>query len=208
MRFGMPTVYAATCSACDYKSPIVSAGYAAVIVDEPKTSFRAHPDNPHLVILSHPCELQILESLGFSYASAALAGRLVIVHRVVCQACGTHYELRRLSAGWSVLGCSGCLALLGISAVVGLVIGVQLESIPLGCFTGFLSLGALERVWYWTTDRYVRRRYADRVREFDRGTGCPRCGSTDYVDFGSRARNLACPVCGGQTLRAQVVGKS
>ena len=47
-------------------------------MDEPATTY-AHPDDPHLVILAHPCEALILEEIGYTYKAVTLGGRLVAV---------------------------------------------------------------------------------------------------------------------------------
>ncbi len=207
-RWLMASLYKLTCSACNYTSPAQSGHKAAVIVDEPSSSNHVHPDNDRLVILAHPLESLILKELGISWGSTAFGGRGMHIHCVICRECGTIYEIRRLSAGLAALGCSGCFTILGLSVGIGILAGWQLESIWLGVVAGWLGLWALETFGDWAIARHVRRRFQDRVREFDRGPGCPRCGSTRFADFRPRREAFPCPKCTQHDLRVRCVGRS
>jgi len=204
----MPIVYQATCSDCGYADPVRSEGYSAVIVDGPSPSPFVHPEEGRLVVLAHPLESMIMEELGLSHQSAALGGRLVRVRPVICPACGTSYELRRLSAGSAALGCSGCLGMLGAGAGIGVLVGWHGHSFSGGLAAGWFSVWGIVGFAEWVTDRYVRQRYQDRARTFDRGPGCPRCGCAKVVAFRWRWRALPCPQCGERTLRVRSVGIS
>jgi transcription elongation factor Elf1 len=179
-----------------------------VILDEPSTSMHAHPDNHRIVILGHPIESMILEELGFTAQSVALGGRLLFVQNVACRACGTMYETRRVGADSAWLGGSGCLVLLLISFAVGIVVARYQESYLLGFVAGWLALIALFSLVSFVLTRYVRWRYHDRVKEFDHGPGCPKCGSKSYSAFPPRWGTLMCPKCGKQSVRVRVVGIS
>jgi hypothetical protein len=204
----MPFIYQATCSACDFGSDAHSEGYLAVIVDDRCISIHAHPDDPRLVILGHPLESMILQELGFTFASAALGGRLVYVTNVVCKACGTMYETRWVGAGSCVLGGTGCLVMLGLAASLGVVIGWSSESVFFGFLGGWLALIGFFALVDSIVSPYIRRRHKDRVREFDRGPDCPKCHSKNYVGFPPRWGKLVCPKCGKQTVKVRTVGIS
>lgn len=204
----MPLIYQATCSACDYGSDAHSEGYLAVIVDDPCISMHAHPDEPRLVILGHPLEAMILEELGFTFASAGLGGRLVYVENVVCKTCGAMYEIRRLGAGSGVLGETGCLVILGLLAAIGTAVGWTCESILLGFLAGLLTFLGFIALADPIISACIRWCHKDRVREFDRGPGCPKCQSKKCVSFRPRWGKLVCPKCGMQAVKVQTVAIS
>jgi hypothetical protein len=204
----MPIIYEARCSACKYASPVHSEGYLAVIVDEPSSSIHVHPDDARIVILGHPLESMILEEQGFTFESAALGGRLLYVQNVVCRGCGSMYEIRRLGATSAVMGLSGCFAILGLAAGVGLFAGWHYESFLIGFVASWLVLAGMFAFADWAFARYARWRYKARWSEYDRGPGCPRCGGRSYARFRPRWRALPCPECGQHAVRVRSVGIS
>jgi len=204
----MPLIYEATCSACNYGSGAHFERYIAVIVDDSCTSTHAHPDEPHLMILGHPLESMILEELGFTFISAGLGGRMVHVKNVACKACGTMYEIRRLGAGSASLGAAGCLVLLGLSGAIGVAVGWYSESIFFAILAGWFAFFGLIALGDAILSPFIRRRYKERVREFDRGPDCPKCHCKKHVGFAPRWGRLICPKCGKQTVQVRTVGIS
>jgi len=204
----MPSIYQARCSACDYVSPRHAEGYLAVILDEPSNSLYALREDPRLVILAHPLESMIMEELGFTDWSAGLSGRILRIHNVACRACGTFYELRRLSAGSAALGGRGCLVMLGLAGAIGGYVGWKCESFPIGFIAGWLGLIALFAGSDSVLSLYVRRRFKDRAKEFDRGPGCPKCESKSHATFSALWSVLPCPNCSKVEMRMRIVGKS
>lgn len=204
----MPLIYQAKCSACDYVSPSQSDGYLAVIVEEPCPSWCAHPDDSRLAVLAHPCEGFVLEEIGFTLASASLGGRMVDVNNVSCCDCGTMYELRRVGTGRSAFGGIGCVGILVLSAVIGLAVGRHYVSVPLGVVTAYLVTFGLLALGDAIVSLLIRRRYPDRVKEFDRGPDCPKCHSREYVRFPPFWKKLICPNCDRQTVRVRTIGIS
>lgn len=205
----MPVIYQATCSACEYKSPLYSEGYLAVILDEPSSSMHAHPDDPRLVILAHPAESSILDELGFDYKSAAIGGRLLYVRNVVCRSCGTMYEVRRIGGGAAAIGGIGCSIIMGLAICASAMIGWQHKSVWVGFLCGCLVLLGLGSAFEFALSRFVRWRHKARIAEFDRGAGCAKCGCKDYSSCTSLlSRKRACPQCGKRAVRVRAVGIS
>lgn len=204
----MYPTYEVACSACDYVSDVDSEDYLAVIVDEPNTSIDAHPDEPRLVILGHPIEDMILEDFGFTFTSAGLGGRIVSVRNVACKSCGAMYEIRRLGASFILLEGTGCLAMLGLSSVIGVGVGWSEESIVSGVMATGLSLFGIFVVGDAILWRFVRWRYKDRVKEFDRGPECPRCHCKKYTYFPPFWGKLICPKCGKKAVTVHAEGMS
>jgi hypothetical protein len=202
----MPVVYPVACSNCRYVSPISSEGYIAVIVDELSSSEFVHPEESCLIILAHPLESLIMEELGFSYEAAARGGRLLRVQHVICRVCGTSYEIRRLWAG--ATACTTCLALLLVSVGLAVLAYWQTQSPLVSFLTGWLGVWVLAACAEWAANRSIRRRHQDRVRQFDRGPGCPHCGSPKHLSLRWRWRALPCPECGQRSLRVHPVGIS
>jgi hypothetical protein len=211
----VPVIYEAKCSKCAYRFGGL-AGYQAVIVDQPDDSSLAHPEEPRLVILAHPGESHILARCGFTYQTAARDGRLVAVKNVACSDCGTRYELRRVDANSvQLLGDAGCagiavaqLAVLTIAAIIGWQSGWYLTGFFLAAIGLCAVCGMLFQVADARASRFVRSRHPDRVREFDRGPGCPRCHSLEYTRLSTRAGKLRCPECQQYTVEIKAVAKS
>jgi hypothetical protein len=204
----MPLIYQGKCSACDYATRAESESYAAVIVDSPSSSMYVHPEIARLVILAHPGESRILEGLGYTLTAAAIGGRLVYVTSVSCDDCGTMYELRRLDANSSAVGCTGCLAMLALSGCVGAAVGWMGQSYLLGLLAGGLVLWLMIALADFAISRFVRWRYKELAREFNRDPGCPKCQSRKYVTFPPRRGKLVCPKCGQRAVQVDSIGIS
>lgn len=204
----MAVIYEARCSACNYSPMRMDDGYLALIVGDPGNSSFAHPEDSRLVIVAHPVEHMVLDQFGESYRSAGLGGRLLEIQNVICANCGTFYELRRLTADFKTLGCQPLLFPLAVACVLGGLVAWRADSICLGFFVGWLSILMNLYVLDLVTDRLVRRRFANRCKEFDRRADCPKCGSRRYARIRWRLRPLPCARCGKRALRITYYGKS
>jgi hypothetical protein len=203
----MPEIYEGRCAACNAGTGLTSDGYQAVYVDEPATA-HAHPDDPHLVILAHPCESRILKEIGYTHEAAAWGGRLVGVRKVFCKGCGQSFEVRRLTAGLTVFGCGGCLGVVALAATAGVGVGSFVGHGFVGYVAGGATFTLLVEVVEASIDRLVRWRHADRVCRVDTPAQCPSCGSTRFACPGSLRRPIPCRACGQRAVRFRSVGIS
>ena len=203
----MPLIYEGRCSACAAVTPITSEGYHAVLVDEPATTY-AHPDDPHLVILAHPCEALILEEIGYTYKAVTLGGRLVAVKNVFCRTCGQPFEIRRLTAGLAAFGCGGCLGVVAGAATAGIGVGILVGGDWVGYVAGGATFASLVNVAEASVCRFVRWRYADRAARVATPETCPSCGGHEHSRVGSRMEPLPCTACGQRAVGFYVVGMS
>jgi transcription elongation factor Elf1 len=201
----MPLIYEGHCSACD-SSELTSDGYTAVYVDEPAKKF-AHPNDPHLVILAHPCESLILEEIGYTYQEAAFGGRLVAVKMVFCRTCGQKFEIRGLTAGLAALGAGGCLGVFAGAAAAGIGISL-LRSGWLGKVGGYAAFVLLVTAVDSGVFRVVRWVHAYRAAYVATTKTCPHCGGQKYSRGRPLRSPLRCVVCGQRAVRFRVVGKS
>jgi hypothetical protein len=203
----MPVIYEGRCSACAADTGRTSDGYQAVYVDEPAAAY-AHPDDPHLVILVHPCESLILEEIGETDQAAALGGRLVRVRKVFCKACGRPFEVRRLTAGPTAFGCAGCFGVVALAVAAGVVVGWQVGHGFIGYIAGSTAFALLMAVVESGVERFVRWRHADRALRVDTPAQCPNCGSRRFACPGSLWRPIPCVACDKRAVRFRSVGIS
>lgn len=207
----MPVIYEGQCSACGAKTGMTLDGYQAVYVDRPPTT-HAHPTEPHLVILAHPCESLILEQIGYTHEAAAWGGRLVSVQKVFCKGCGRPFEIRRLTGGLAVFGCGGCLGVIALAVVSGVGIGSLVGHGLFGYILGYIAGGATLTLLMTAAEsgiaRLVRSRHSDRVRRIDTPAQCPSCGSRQFASPGSLRTSIPCQECGQRAVRFRSVGIS
>lgn len=202
----MPAIYEGRCSACDAVAARTTNGYMAVYVDEP-ASADAHPDDPHLVILAHPCESLIMQDTGHTYVSATLGGRMVSVAVVFCRSCGRRFEVRRLTAGLGAFGCGGCLVVIAGAIAVGIWVA-QLAGGWYGLAAGCLALALLTTATDSAVDRLVRWWHANRVVRLATPCLCPSCGSREYSGPGELSGAIPCTACGRHAVRFRMVAVS
>jgi hypothetical protein len=217
----LPTIYQARCDRCTYTSDVFSAEYGAVFVDQTPVGGSAsvvagaalhgvagnagiaEQSDRRLVVLAHPIENHILAETGYTWSGLAWAGRYVRLRRVVCQDCGTLFEVRRLTFP-PALGCqTGCAS----GLLVGVAVGVWERSFWVGFGTAYgVVLGSMAVVGL-TGWAYTRLRFRDRARSLAGPRCCPRCGSGRHAGVESR-RVFPCPQCSGRSMHVRPVGRS
>lgn len=204
----MPSIYEARCSACHAVAEAgCSDGYWAVCVNEP-ASEHAHPEDPYLVILGHPCESMILAELGDTFSAAAWNGRLVSVAKVFCKNCGRRFEIRRISADLIAFGGGGCLGIVALAAAAAVGVGRWVGASWVGHFAGCATFGLLITAIDKSVDWFVRTRHREQTARFDTPAKCPHCGSLQYASPGLLRRPIPCTQCGQRAVRFRVIGKS
>ncbi len=206
----MGTLYRKYCPACDGSADInvtfdgfvgaaiadsqrggeiVSGGHVAYIAD-----------TGELVPLPHPIESDALAAAGGTWTSAAIRGRLIYIHNLICTDCGSDNTTASLHTGGT--GCTTGLALAAIAIACNVLL--------------FNFHAVVEMVLIWTAlfvpssivDRYVRIRYRDNATQHQT-TRCAQCGSDNLVSLGSSTKvPLPCPRCNQRTMRITVAGRS
>jgi hypothetical protein len=205
----MPVIFEARCASCGHTSPVFTGFYRAILVDEASSSNHTHPEIKQLVVLAHPNEHIVLEELGYTCEEAAAAlGRLVMVKEVFCRSCGTFYERRKLTAGATAIGCTGCLTLLLLAALGGVLFGYQSQDATHGLYVSgslaWLFVVAIELFF----GVFIRWRFRERASALGNTLRCPRCGDRRTAWMGWLGRPIACPHCGQKAVRIQSVGVS
>ncbi len=200
----MPVIFQGQCQTCQYKSPHTSGGYAAVVVDEPVQRPDSHPDDPRIVVLAHPLESQILNDLGYTFSSATLAGRFLIIQEFFCKSCGNLYEVRKLGTSPVV----GCIPSLIGGVLCGIIAGTFTHDLGVGFITGLAVVSILEILLGWLIDPLISLWYRERAREFRTQKRCPKCGDTRGVCPGSRRAVVPCPSCGQTSMQIKTIGIS
>ena len=135
----MAEIYQGSCSDCGAVTGKTFGSYEAVFLDEPAGPAHAHPEDPHLVVLAHPNQLEILREFGFSGRAAQWGGRMVDIDEVVCRSCGRMFEVRRLSAGLPAFGLWGALGAVAVMLAVSIGVGMLID----GEWQGFVAGGCL-----------------------------------------------------------------
>ncbi len=217
----MPTIYQSTCDRCSYISDLYSEAYGAIWVDEPRTATGEtvvagavlhEPTgdariesiyDPHLVVLAHPGEQMILEQEGYTWLKLAREGRYVFVQRVICDACGHHFDIRKLS----IPSGTGCLSTLLVGIVVGIGMGVWLASFWWGLIIAYGLTVCFALLSSVAGRIFLHLKYRERQYSVDGPTACPKCSNKNYSKVTSR-RALTCPQCGEKTLHVRMVGIS
>jgi hypothetical protein len=196
------------------------AGYGAVFLDESQErgsylvagacvstdvgeAELARQNNSHLVVLAHPCESAILNSLGFSWTTLAWVGRFVQVHRVVCAKCGTFVDLRKLTAPPA----AGCMLGLVVGLASEVLWGLWTDDACVGFATWIGVTVVTHVILSMLAYYYVRLRFRVRASSIDGPSCCPNCLSEEFVRIPRRGM-LPCPECGNRTMRIWTAGKS
>lgn len=213
----MPIVFQLKCEACDYKGSEFSDYCLALIVDEGQTARLGdidlvHPHDNRLIVLPHPCESSVVKKLDVTLEEAAWSGRIVTLKTVICEACGAVYETRRVSARCLSSSRYAKWFYIMPGFIGGVLVGWWQESIWIGFVSALLvmfvvsiSFGSMiDR----TLERKVRSRYAGHIARFDRGPGCPECGSKQCIEPQSHVRRLPCPRCRRRMVRIDFIGIS
>ena len=171
----MPTLFQGTCGNCGHETPVMLAGYGAVIVDEPVAEPQhevagavltsegggaiATTVDPRFVVLRHPAEDYDLAATGYSWSDLLQQGRYVSVTNVICRECGTVFPRRRLTAP----GAAGCMPSLGLGVAVGVAVGCWRRSVFAGLVAWYLvTLGAMILVGSLAS-LYLRLRFSVRA---------------------------------------------
>lgn len=201
----MPALYRGECAACGHHTRETSDAYQAIVVDPPVNSAHAHPDDDRIVVLPQPASSAVLDELGLTHRSATFAGRFIAIERLFCRECGELYEARRLGAAPLALGCAPPV---GVGLAGGVAVGLTVGRFSIGVIAGILLLVIVSAVVDRITDRYVRKRFAERARDFDREAMCPRCGARAGRKPGTGSGPIPCPACGEQALLLECVGKT
>ena len=199
----MPVIHQGHCGSCGYKSPFYTGGYKGVIVGPPSTveDCDNQLSGERVVILSHPCEQQIIEEHGFTYKSATFQGRLLNFTEYFCKSCGFYYKTRKLTSATLIFG---CLTPIVISIVFGTAVGYYSSSIFAGLFAAYAATTLVWLLIDWLVGVYVRFRYAERAREYQIDRVCPKCGSRSAATGGT----LPCPKCHQKAMKIKIVGMS
>jgi hypothetical protein len=200
---------------CDWYSAVfVGAGgpesqaeFLGACLTSAKSAAFAETKDERFVVLSHPCEDEILQRTGYTWKDLLWQGRYVSVTNVICRCCGTIFPTRRLGVPASV----GCGASLCIGACIGAVTGLTIWAVTQNFLWGFGG-------WYVSTLlmamiaekgalALARWRFADRDRLLRAESHCPACKSDSRATIDS-AEEVICPQCHTTSLTFSMVGIS
>jgi predicted Zn-ribbon and HTH transcriptional regulator len=189
-----PLVYQAQCSSCGYASSQHPEAYFAVVVDQWRHPTHGHPEAPCVASLEYPVNTKLLTELGFTFRSAMLSGRILLVKNAICRKCGVMREIRFVYASMRAFGRGVCLTIHFAAILVAYVVFkwfVEWWGILLAIFC-YVLIDVVPSV---VLHRFVRKRYKYRVWEFHENAGCSSCKSHDYTPFRTRMLALPCPKC-------------
>jgi hypothetical protein len=206
----MPALFEGSCSACGIVTDRTPGSYEAVLVDGSAGRLPVHPEDPSLVVLTHPRQFDILREVGLSGRAAHWAGRMVEIDKAVCRSCGRLFELRRLSGGlpalglWGGIGAVACILAASIGA--GALIGGEWQGLVAGACILVALLGATERgLWL-----LIRWRHPGRAARVDTPPVCPDCGHTAFDKLEARHVRrfvrVKCPACGERAMTYRCSG--
>jgi len=206
----MGTLYRRFCSTCDCDAEtnvafdgfagatLTDAGRGGEIVSDGHVAYIA--DSGGLVPLPHPIESHALDAAGGTWNDAAIHGRLIYIHNLICADCGAQNTTASLHVG-------------GTGCVEGLV----LAAIIIACNIFLINFHVVvEIVFVWMAmfapsiliDRYVRFRY--RANAVPHQTNhCDTCGGHNLLPLSSaRKSSIPCPRCTGGTMSIEIAGRS
>lgn len=206
----MGTLYRKFCPRCDGGSEtnITFDGFAGAaltnaqsggqIVGDGHVAFIA--DGGDLVPLPHPIESHALDAAGATWNDAAIHGRLLYIHNLVCIECGTQNTTATLHTGGT-----GCVA------------GLACAALAIACNVIWFNLHPLIEIAFvyialfaplFLIDRYVRIRYSQNA-EPHKTASCIQCGGSELTSLASaRKRPLTCPRCKQLTMTIEIAGRS
>lgn len=198
----------------------MSAGYGAVLVDEPVSESQhevagavifsgsesepfAAADDPRFVVLRHPGGDYDLARTGYSWSDLLKQGRYVSVINVICRECGTVFPRRRLAAP----GGNGCMSSLAIGIAIGIVAGIWCRSFSIGLLTWFSITLGISLLIDCLSSLYIRFRFSTRAASLIAEKWCPTCHADNARSI-DRAKDVLCPICRHETLRFVMAGIS
>lgn len=206
----MGTLYCKFCPACDGDgetnvtfdgfagAAVTSSGRGGEIVSEGYVAYIA--DSGDLVPLPHPIESHALDTAGGTWTDAAIHGRLIYIHNLICADCGTQTTTASLHVGGT-----GCVA------------GLVLAAIAITCNIFLFNLHpVVEIILVWMAmfapsmviDRYVRFRYRDNAAPHQNGR-CVQCGGSNLFSFATARKGpIPCPRCQQNTMTIEIAGRS
>ena len=206
----MGTVYRKFCPVCDgdRKPNVTFDGFAgAVITDSSRGGeivSAGHvayiADSGDLVPLPHPIESHALDAAGGTWTDAAIHGRLIYIHNLICADCGTQNTTASLH-----IGGTGCIT------------GLILAAVAMACNVlvfNFHPIAKIVLVWValfapsLLIDRYVRLRYRENAVPHQTKR-CTQCGGGKLVSLASAKKNpLPCPRCNQRAMTIEIAGRS
>ena len=195
----MPQVFQCRCSVCGAATPKTTGSYSAMYVDEPTTSAAAHPEDPHLVVLSSPVEETKSAETARAEAAAARDGRLVTCEQVFCESCGRMFEIRGLSGDWAMFGFPGLLGFIAMAVAAGVALLFGRKN-PWGFVAGGVTIVLVLGAVAVGIDWLVRRRYPERAARVATPRRCPACGNR-WCKHGSMVIGaIRCVACGKRAV--------
>lgn len=206
----MGTLYRKFCPACDGNADtnvtfdgfvgaaITNSRSGGEIVSEGHVAYIA--DNGDLVPLPHPMESEALAAAGGTWGDAAIHGRLLYIHNLICADCGTPNTTASLHVGGE--GCGTGLVLAAIMILCNILL-FKLHPIieaMLVCIAMFAPAMLIEL--------YVRFRYHPNVVPHQTNR-CVACGGCKLMPLSFvQKRCVPCPRCRQETLTIEIVGRS
>jgi len=207
----MPTLYRKYCPTCDpnTETDVTCDGIVGAVITKSRQGgeiisdgyFAYLSDQGDLVPLPHPVESRALQAAaGVTWTQAAIHGRLIHIHNLICTDCGTQSTTATLHTGGA-----GCIA------------GLQLAGIAIALNTLVFSFHPIIEVFLvWAAmfapllimDRYIWLRYRGNASSYQTRR-CRQCGGS-HVRSLARARkySLCCPRCRQMTMKIEITGRS
>lgn len=206
----MGTLYRKFCPSCDRSdetnstfdgfagAALTDTGRGGEIVPEGYVGYIA--DNGELVPLPHPIESQALNAAGGTWNDAAIHGRLLYIHNLICADRGT----QNTTASHHVGG-TDCIAALVLASIV-LTCNIFLFNLHSLIEIMFVCIAMLAPSTL--IDRYVRFRYrANAV--LHQNEHCDMCGNENLLSLATAQKSsLPCPRCSVGTMSVKIAGRS
>ena len=206
----MGTLYRKFCPPCDgnAETNVTFHGFAGAaitdsrrggeIVSDGHVAYIA--DSGDLISLPHPIESHALDAAGGKWTDAAIHGRLIYIHNLICADCGAQNTTASIHTGDT--GCVTGLALAGV-VIAWNVFVFNFHPIATIIFV-WMALFAPSKL----IDRYVRMRYHNNVVPHQTKR-CIKCGGGKLVSLASAKKDLfPCPQCKQRTMTIEIAGLS